>query len=184
MRGRPPWGSIAKSVLGRSLVSAAQPFRQQTQAPITATERFKRRHGCQHVVTIRPRLAMTLTDQMQLLGKPQSSGVLRMTMIDHVDERRHLPAPGVEQRDPAHSFAIDVGHLFTRAQITDGLPPIRRADPIGNATTGAPAVEAKHEPGFLRRATMDEGVDAQGAMEAIETRRDAVEKGKTRLPDQ
>ena len=73
-------------------------------------------------------------------------------------------------RSRAHGLAIDHGHLLARAQIGDGRRAFGGRHPKGDAAAGAAAIEAEHQAGPLRRAAMDEGIDAERAVQ----RRSAV----------
>jgi hypothetical protein len=56
--------------------------------------------------------------------------------------------------------------------------------PVGHAAAGAALVEAEHQAGPLRRAAVDEGIDAQRPVRAHEPCLDPFEEVKARPPDQ
>src|SRR5262249_13122517 len=84
----------------------------------------------------------------------------------------------------AMRLEIDRRHLLARAQIGDGLLVFGRGNAIGDAAAGAAAVQAEHEAGTFGRTAMDEGIDAERAVQSDDARRQAFEEFKPRPPDQ
>src|SRR6202521_2102917 len=124
---------------------------------------------------------MSLAYQLELAFEIESPGILRMAAIDHKDDSVRLAA---RQRDAAHGFEIDLGHLLAFAQICEGGFAARRRPPVGDAAAAAAAIEAEHESGLFGRAAMDEGVDAQRPMQTDDPGRDAFQVLETRPPHQ
>ena len=127
---------------------------------------------------------MTLAHVMQLLLEREPSGILRVSTVDHVAQRRHPPLGLALEPDRAHAFAINRGHLLACAQIGDGGAAVGRGHAISDAATGSTAVEAEHETRPLRRPAVDEGINAERPMRANEPRLDALGKRKVGPPHQ
>src|SRR5580692_7843519 len=125
---------------------------------------------------------MTLADEVELLGERQAAGILDVTAIDHVAKRPHtLPRVAVEPDRP-HGLAVNHGNLLPRAQIADGGHSVLRSDAKRHTEAGAAPVEPKHKAQPLGSAAMHERIDAERAVRADETGRDAFKVGKARLP--
>src|ERR1700730_15278205 len=122
---------------------------------------------------------MSLAYQPELAFEIESPGILRMAAIDHIDDSIRLAAC---QRDAAHGFEIDLGHLLAFAQICEGGLAVRRRHPVGDAAATAALVEAEQEAGRFRRAAMHEAVDAERPMQADDPGRDAFQVPETRPP--
>ena len=124
---------------------------------------------------------MSLAYQLELAFEIESPGILRMAAIDHIDDSIRLAAC---QRDAAHGFEIDLGHLLAFAQIHDRGIAVRCGYPVGDAAASAAAVKAKHEARLFRGAAMNEGVDTQRPVQTDEPRGDSFEVRKAWPPHQ
>ena len=124
---------------------------------------------------------MSLAYQLELAFEIETPSILRMAPIDDKDDSVRLAAC---QRDAAHGFEIDLGHLLAFAQICEGGLAAHRRHPVGDAAAAAAAIEAEHEPGLFRCAAMDEGVDAQRPMQANDPGWDPFQMLETRPPHQ
>ena len=144
-------------------------------------ERTDRRND---VVAVGAGLAMPLAHVMQLLLEREPPGILCVSSIHHVAERRHPPLRLALEPDRAHAFAVDRRHLLARAQIGDGVATLLRRHAIGDAAAGPAAVEAEHQTRPLGRPAMDEGIDAKRPMRAHEPRLDPLGERKIRPPHQ
>ena len=154
------------------------------QIGLAIAKRFQRLHSLQHIVAIGARATMTLPDVMHAFRKRQPSGILHMAAIDDEAQRPYLPPRFLLELDPPHRFQIDCRHLFAPAQIGDGLLARRGCDPKGDAAAHAAAVEPQHQAGPLRRAAMDERIDAQRPVQADQPRRHAFDEVEARTPHQ
>ena len=163
---------------------ALEPFGDQMQIGLAIAQRFQRLHRFQHIVAIGTRATMTLPDVMHALGKRQPSGILHVAAIDDEAQRPHLPPRFLLELDPPHRFQIDGRDLFAGAQIGDGLFARRGGDPKGDAAAHAAAVEPEHQARPLRRAAMDERIDAQRPVQADEPRRHAFDEVEAGTPHQ
>lgn len=155
------------------------------QGRIVAALRLNFGNGGKNIVAVRPGSAMTLSYQMQLAFQVEAPGVLRMATVYQEHEGTHVAGRlcrrGTE-RNASRAFKVDLGYLLALAQIRHGCVPLCRRHPIGDAAASAAAVEAKHQTRFLRGAAVDEGIDAQGAVEADEARRYALQEVEPRPP--
>src|SRR5947207_8252981 len=147
-------------------VEPFEPLRQEMQLGVSKTLSFDLGDGRQYVVQVCPGMAMALPHQMKLLLDVEPAGILRMAAVDDVDERAHPPSRLAAERDRSRGFAIDHRDLLARAQILDRVRPRGFLDPVGDAAAGAALVEAEHESRLLRRAAVDEGIDAERAMQS------------------
>ena len=161
-----------------------EPLGDEMQRGLAIAELLERPDRCDDVVAVGAGLAVTLAHVMQLLLEREPSGILRVSTVDHVAQRRHPPLGLALEPDRAHAFAINRGHLLARAQIGDGVAAVSRAHAIGDAATGSTAVEAEHETRPLRRPAVDEGIDAERPMRTDEPRLDALDKRKVGPPHQ
>src|SRR5262245_64589635 len=98
---------------------------------------------------------------MQLLLERETAGVLHVSAVDHVAERRHPPLRLLLQPDRADALAVDRRHLLAGAQIGDGARAFGRRHAIGDAAAGAAPIEPEHEARPLRRPAVYEGIDAE-----------------------
>ena len=127
---------------------------------------------------------MALPAIMQLVGEAEAAGILPVAAIHHVTERGGALPRIVVEPDPPPGLDIDHGDLLARAQIIDGLGAFARRHPVGDAAAIAAAVKAEHQAGLFRRAAMDEGIDAKGAVGADQSRIAALEEFEIRPPHQ
>ena len=121
---------------------------------------------------------MALPHMVQALGERQPSGILHVTAVDDEAERPHLPPRLLFKLDPPDGFEIDGGDLLARAQIGDGFGARRGGDAKGDAAAHAAAIEPQHQARPLRRAAMDERVDAERPVQPDQPRRHPFEKSK------
>jgi hypothetical protein len=154
------------------------------QSGIVATLRLDFGNRGQNVIQVCPGSAMSLPYQLDLAVEIKASGILDVSAIDHVSERHHLPRRYRSERDPAHGFKVNGGHLFAFAEIEDRGVALGRCYPVGDAAAGAATVQPKHQAGLLWGPAMDEGVYAEAPVKSDEPRRDALEIGKARPPHQ
>src|SRR5471030_1282212 len=117
---------------------------------------------------------------MELFGKGEAAGILLMAAVHHVAERLHILFRVVIEPYPSPSLAIDHGDLLAPAQIVDRGRALGLSHPIGDAAAIAAAVKAEYQPGSLRRAAVDEGVDAERPVGAHEAGRAPVQKTESR----
>ncbi|MDA9455816.1 hypothetical protein XI00_16525 [Bradyrhizobium sp. CCBAU 21359] len=127
---------------------------------------------------------MALDDMAVLLGEREAAGILHMAAVDDIGERGDALARIVLQPHRAHHLAIDRGDLLARPQIRDDLGAVLFSDTEGDAAAGAAAVEPEHQARLLRRAAMDEGIDAERPVLADQPRRDALLEVEARSPHQ
>ena len=154
------------------------------QLRIAKTFRLDRLHGGQHIVAVDAGLAVPLQHMAQLFRRRQPPGILHMAAVDHVDECADALACLVLQPDRSFHLAVDRGDLLALAQIGDGGCAVLLRDPERDAAAGAAAVEPEHEARLLRRAAMDEGIDAERAVFADQTRRNPFDEFEARAPHQ
>src|SRR6266487_4683837 len=107
-----------------------------------------------------------------------------MAAIDHIDEGADALACLVLQPHGSPHLAIDRGDLLAFAQIGDGRRAVLFRDPECDAAAGAAAVEPEHEARLLRRAAMDEGIDAERAVFADQPRWSPFDEFEARAPHQ
>jgi hypothetical protein len=108
-------------------------------------------------------------------------GVLRMVAPDDVTPGGNATA-GNGDRQP---FApIDIGDQLAVVQVGEDLALLFGFDPERPAAARAAAIEAEHQARLLRRAAMDDRIDAQAAVIAVETSGRRFGVGKTRPPHQ
>src|SRR5665213_1191490 len=127
---------------------------------------------------------MALARVMQLLCQIQPPGILPVAAIDHVAKRAHALLRIVVEPDGADGFAIDQSDLLAPAQIGDRVVAPFGGDTVGNTAAIAAAVKAEHEARPLRRAAVNEGIDAKRAVRADEPRVAPLEEVETRPPHQ
>ena len=127
---------------------------------------------------------MTLPDMMHACGEREPPGILRVAAVDDEAERAHLPPRFLFQLDPPHRLQIDGGDLFAGAEIGNRFGARRGGDAKSDAAAHAAAIETEHETRPLRRAAMNERIDAKRPMQADEPRRHALEKVETGTPHQ
>src|SRR5260370_40629514 len=106
------------------------------QRGLAIAELLERPDRCDDVVTVGAGLAVTLAHVMQLLLEREPSGILRVSTVDHVAQRRHPPLGLALEPDRAHALAINRGHLLARAQIGDGLAAVGRGYAIRDGSLG------------------------------------------------
>lgn len=125
---------------------------------------------------------MALRHKSQLIRLRQPSGVLRMLSIDHISHARHRTA--VRQQCGEGDFTVDGRDLFPLAQIGESFSAPLGGYPESGSTTGAAAIEAKHEARFFRGAPVDMGEDAKRSMITADESRLALFKFKAGTPHQ
>src|SRR6516225_95998 len=106
-------GNETTSVLAaRDLASdirsvASEHLRQLMQLCLPVSELLQRGDRRNHIIAVRARQAVTLSNMMQLLLQRQSSRVLRVTAVNHVAQGRH-PLLGLPpQPDRADDLPVD-----------------------------------------------------------------------------
>src|SRR5262249_56965706 len=109
-----------------------------------------------------------LAHMMHLLLEGKPSGVLGMPAIHQIAERWHAALRLALEPDRPHALSIDRGDLLAGAQVSDRARPRCRAHAVGYAAAGSAAVEPEHQPRPLRRAAMNEGINAQRPMRSYE----------------
>ena len=154
------------------------------QRGLAIAELFQRADGRDDVVAVGAGLAVALAHMVQLLLEREPAGILHVSAVDHVAERRHPRLWLALDPDRAHAFEVDRRHLLARAQISDGARALGRGHAIGDAATGPAVIEAEHQARPLRRPAVDEGIDAERPMRPNEPRFDAIDKGKVGPPHQ
>src|SRR5262249_51522229 len=108
--------------------------------------------------------------------------ILRMAAVDHVADGLDARLLMADQHHRAHALDIDLGHLLALPEIGERGGALCGRDPIGDAATGAAMIEAEHEAGTLRRAAVNEGIDAERAMRPEQARRNALRVVEARPP--
>ena len=161
---------------------ASKPLRNRMQSGVVAALRLDFRNRGQNVIQVRPGSAMSLAYQMGLMLKIEASGILGMAAVDQEDEGHDVARHRRCERNAPRSFQVNGGYLFTFPQIRDGGIAIRRCHPIGDAPTGAAAVEAEHEAGLFRGAAVNIGIHTQRPVQPDEPRWRAFKIGETRPP--
>src|SRR6188508_3393713 len=154
------------------------------QVTVIETQRFERLYRREHIVAVLAGLAMSLPHQMKLLRKVESAGILNMSAVDHVNERADPPLRRGQQRDRAQRLAIDTGHLFAAAQISDHRGALPRRDPVRDPAAGAAEIEPEHKSRPLGRAAMDVAEHAERTVRADQPRRLALHEIEAGPPDQ
>jgi len=125
---------------------------------------------------------MSLPYQMGLMLKIEASGILGMAAVDQEDEGCHVARRRRCERNATRGFKVNGGYLFAFPQIRDGGTAIRRCHPIGDAATGAAAVEAEHKAGLFRGAAVNVGIHTQRPVQPDEPCRNAFKVRETRPP--
>jgi len=125
---------------------------------------------------------MSLPYQMGLMLKIKASGILRMLRSTRKDEGCHVARRHRCKRNATRGFKVNGGYLFAFPQIRDGGTAIRRCHPIGDAATGAAAVEAEHEAGLFRGTAVNVRIHTHTPVQPDEPCRDAFKIRETRPP--
>ena len=86
--------------------------------------------------------------------------------------------------DPPPGLAVDERDLFAAAQIRNGLRPLARGNPIGNAAAVSSAVKTEHQSRLCRRPAMHKRIDAKRTMRADQARISPFEKIEPGPPHQ
>ena len=85
--------------------------------------------------------------------------ILVMEPVCDISDCQHAIAAFERHRGDA--LEIDSSHLFAFAKVADRRLAQRGVDLERHPLTGAASIEAKHQPGPLRRAAVDMGEDAR-----------------------
>jgi hypothetical protein len=86
--------------------------------------------------------------------------------------------------DPPPSLTVDARDLFAATQVFDGLRPLARCYPIGNAAAVSSAVKTEHQSRLCRRPAMHKRIDAKRAMRSDQARISSFEKIEPGPPHQ
>ena len=86
--------------------------------------------------------------------------------------------------DPPPSLTVDARDLFAATQVFDGLRPLARCNPIGNAAAVSSAVKTEHQSRLCRRPAMHKRIDAKRTMRADQARISPFEKIEPGPPHQ
>ena len=86
--------------------------------------------------------------------------------------------------DPPPSLTVDARDLFAATQVFDGLGPLARCNPIGNAAAVSSAVKTEHQSRLCRRPAMHKRIDAKRTMRADQARISPFEKIEPGPPHQ
>src|SRR5262249_13022464 len=79
---------------------------------------------------------------------------------------------------------IAPGHLRALARVVQRLGAPGRRHPVGDAAAHAAVIETENEPRPLRRAAVDEGIDAERAVGADQAGGNTFQVLETRPPDE
>src|SRR6187455_3856835 len=86
--------------------------------------------------------------------------------------------------DPPPSLTVDARDLFAATQVFDGLGPLARCNPIGNAAAVSSAVKTEHQSRLCRRPAMHKRIDAKRTMRSDQARVSPFEKIEPGPPHQ
>ena len=153
-----------------------QPLGQRMQFCVAATESLELGHRRQHVFRV------WVPSDRGPGGSDTNAD--RATACRHIEGGRDRPHRSAlrssrsvcQQRDVAQHLEIDRCRLLALAQIGDGFSAIGSSDPEREPAAGAAAIQTEHQSGPLRSSAMDEGIDAQRAVQSGDPGRHLVEK--------
>lgn len=86
--------------------------------------------------------------------------------------------------DPPPRLTVDARDLFAATQVFDGLRPLARCNPIGDAAAVSSAVKTEHQSRLCRRPAMHKRIDAKRTMRADQARISPFEKIEPGPPHQ
>ena len=86
--------------------------------------------------------------------------------------------------DPPPRLTVDARDLFAATQVFDGLRPLARCNPIGNAAAVSSAVKTEHQSRLCRRPAMHKRIDAKRAVCPDQARISPFEKIEPGPPHQ
>ena len=86
--------------------------------------------------------------------------------------------------DPPPSLTVDARDLFAATQVFDGLGPLARCNPIGNAAAVSSAVKTEHQSRLCRRPAMHKRIDAKRAVRPDQARISPFDKIEPGPPHQ
>ena len=92
-----------------------EPFRKEMQAGLSIAELLQRSDRGDDIVPVGAGLTVPLAHVVQLLLERQSAGVLRMSAVDHIAQRRYALFGLTLEPDRPDTLAIDGGDLLARA---------------------------------------------------------------------
>ena len=72
-------------------MAAFEPLGETMQVGVAESLRLELADRRQHVIAVGAGMTMTLPHEMELLLDVEPAGILRMTAIDHVDQRASAP---------------------------------------------------------------------------------------------
>ena len=134
------------------------------------------------VIGIPSRMSKPLLNQCKQLRAVESAGVLRVTRIHDIGGRAKTPP--IIKSHAQFPFAIDMGHQFAFAQISEHGGCRLVLDPESDAAARAAPIQAEHKSGQLRRPSMHMRIDAEGPMIAAHKPQSALDKIKPGPPHQ
>ncbi len=127
-------------------------------------------HRLAHIILATAKLALALFYKIEDFMVRQLARVLGMAAIDDEGQGLHRTA-GFSQRHRSEGFDVNIGELFTLAEIGQRfVPPVAR-NFKHLPPAGATAVETKDEPWLVWCTAVLMRVDAETAMEAMESGR-------------
>lgn len=137
----------------------------------------------QHVVEIGPGGAASTAYQGSCGGKRQLAGKLSVLAIGEIDQRRHCP-PVVEMDRPDRLLVNAVIVDLAINQIAAHLVVGRSRQAMGETAAGAARQQAQDQPRSFRRAAIMLGIDAEGAVPALQAGGLSLGRGEARIPHQ
>ena len=158
------------------MVRAFQALGEKMQIVVIATKRLEGLDGREHVVTVDSRASVAFSHKPELMIEREPARVLRMPAIDAINEPGHPPFRGAQHGDCAIGLDIDLGHLFTRAQVIDCFGSCLGRNPERDTAACPATIQPEYEARLFRSTAVDEGVDTQRAVQADQP-------GRRRTPD-
>ena len=166
------------------MVRAFQAFGEKVQIAVMATKRLESLDSREHVVAVDPGASMPFAYKPELMIEREPACVLRMPAIDAINKPGHPPFRGAKHGDCAIGLDIDLGHLFTRAQVVDCFGPRLGRNPERDTAAGPATIQPEYEARLFRSTAVHEGVDTQCAMQANQPGRGALDEIEARAPHQ
>jgi len=139
------------------MVRAFQALGEKVQIVVTATKRFEGFDCREHVVAIDPGAPVPFAHKPKLMIEREPARVLRMPAIDAINEPGHPPFRGAQYGDRAKGLDIDLGHLFTRAQVVDCFGPRLGRNPERHTAAGPATIQPEYEARLFRSTAVHEG---------------------------